>query len=200
MAVLSPRSVVLVGTLLLAFVCTAAAFRAVTPRSFRVQSRLSMVQKNIKTAAVAALIGATVCSSNILVAPVPAWAAAKSYLTESTADFKDEEKKVAEFNKAQQKIRSEWDAVIARLEGSNDPKTTETALVDLKAILTKYDEGIPTGVKKKNLVKSARAKKYIMQGRKEVILPTWSTDAEIAYQALIQEFNKQVLPNNKADR
>ena len=187
--------------LLLAMASTASAFRAVAPRHFRMQpqSRLSMVQNNVQKAAVAALIGAAVCSSDVLmVAPAPAWAVA-NYLSEPTSDFKDEEKRVAEFNKAQQKIRSEWDAVIARLEGSSEPKTTESALVDLKNILTKYDQGVPAGVKKKNLVKSARVKKYVMEGRKEVILPTWSVDAEIAYQALIQEFNKQVLPNNKPE-
>jgi hypothetical protein len=89
--------------------------------------------------------------------------------------------------------------VIARLESSNDPLTTETALKDLKSILTKYNQGIPTGVKKNQLVKSVRAKKYIMQGKKQITLPTWSVDSEIAYQSLIQEFNRQVLPNNKVE-
>jgi hypothetical protein len=48
-----------------------------------------------------------------------------------------------------------------------------------------------------DMVKAVRVKKYVMDGRKMVLLPTWSTDAEIAYQALVQEFNKQMLPNNK---
>ena len=60
-----------------------------------------------------------------------------------------------------------------------------------------YCIGVPPGVKKMDMVKAVRVKKYVMEGRKMVLLPTWNTDAEIAYQALVQEFTKQMLPNNK---
>lgn len=60
-----------------------------------------------------------------------------------------------------------------------------------------FNAGVPRGVKKMDMVKAVRVKKYIMEGRKMVLLPTWSTDAEIAYQALVLEFNKQMMPNNK---
>ena len=149
---------------------------------------------------VSALV-AGLCSTGILVDPsLAAGTGSKTYLTEPTSEFKDEEKKVADFNKAQAKIRQEWDAIIGRLEKTEDAATTEAVMKDLKGVLTKYDQGIPRGVKKQELVKLARSKKYVLKGRKQIQLPTWSTDTEIAYQALIQEFNRQVLPNNREAR
>lgn len=104
------------------------------------------------------------------------------FLTEPTAEFKDEEKKVADFKAQQQKIRKAWDEVIAKLEASDNPTVTESSIRDLTAILTKYNSGIPSGVKKLELVKTIRAKKYVMVGKKQKILPTWSKESEIAYQ------------------
>lgn len=105
-----------------------------------------------------------------------------SFLTEPTPEFKDEEKKVADFKAQQQKIRKSWDEVISKLEASDSPAITEACIRDLTAILTKYNSGIPSGVKKLELVKTIRAKKYVMVGKKQKILPTWSKDSEIAYQ------------------
>jgi hypothetical protein len=104
------------------------------------------------------------------------------FLTEPTLEFKDEEKKVADFKAQQQKIRKSWDEVISKLEASDSPVITEACIRDLTAILTKYNSGIPSGVKKLELVKTIRAKKYVMVGKKQKILPTWSKDSEIAYQ------------------
>jgi hypothetical protein len=64
-----------------------------------------------------------------------------NYLKEPTVEFKDEEKRVAAFAAVQKKIRQEWDAVMVKLAASNDPKSVESALKDLKAILVKYDQG-----------------------------------------------------------
>ena len=107
------------------------------------------------------------------------------FLTEPTAEFKDEEKKVADFKAQQQKIRKSWDEVIAKLEASDNPTVTESSIRDLTAILTKYNSGIPSGVKKLELVKTIRAKKYVMVGKKQKILPTWSKESEIAYQVIL---------------
>lgn len=106
------------------------------------------------------------------------------FLTEPTLEFKDEEKKVADFKAQQQKIRKSWDEVISKLEASDSPVITEACIRDLTAILTKYNSGIPSGVKKLELVKTIRAKKYVMVGKKQKILPTWSKDSEIAYQVV----------------
>ena len=110
---------------------------------------------------------------------------AAGFLTEPTAEFKDEEKKVADFKAQQNKIRKSWDEIIAKLEASDSPLITEACIKDLTAVLTKYNSGIPSGVKKLELVKTIRAKKYIMVGKKQKILPTWSKESEIAYQVTI---------------
>ena len=187
------------ATCSLAFVKHDMVRRFTTNMDIKMSEQLQ--NNGIKLPRVAKLVSALVagiCSTGILVDPsLAAGTGNKNYLKEPTSEFRDEEKKVADFNKAQAKIRQEWDAIIARLENSNDAATTEAAIKDLKGVLTKYDQGIPAGVKKNELVKTARSKKYILKGRKQIQLPTWSVDAEIAYQALIQEFNRQVLPNNR---
>jgi hypothetical protein len=48
-----------------------------------------------------------------------------------------------------------------------------------------------TGVKKHDFVKICRAKKFVT-GRKTKA--NWSTEVEIEYQALIQEFNRKLVP------
>ena len=121
------------------------------------------------------------------------------FLTEPTAEFKDEEKKVADFKAQQQKIRKSWDEVIAKLEASDSPAITESSIRDLTAILTKYNSGIPSGVKKLELVKTIRAKKYVMVGKKQKILPTWSKESEIAYQVIIITHNISVICKSCSD-
>jgi len=56
-------------------------------------------------------------------------------------------------------------------------------------------QSIPQGVKKLEIVKLCRKKKFI--GKK--INPKWTKEVEIAYEAFIQEFNRQVLPNNRSE-
>lgn len=108
----------------------------------------------------------------------------QGFLTEPTLEFKDEEKKVAEFKAQQQKIRKSWDEIIVKLEASDSPLVTEACIKDLTAVLVKYNSGIPSGVKKLELVKTIRAKKYVMVGKKQKILPTWSKESEIQYQVI----------------
>ena len=131
------------------------------------------IQNNAKVFAAAALpFFATLLTSGLMARAA----------VETTAEFKDEEKKVAEFKAQQQKIRKSWDDIIVKLEASDNPVTTESCIRDLTAVLVKYNAGIPSGVKKLELVKMIRSKKYVMVGKKQKILPTWSKDSEIAYQ------------------
>ena len=114
------------------------------------------------------------------------------YLTEPTQEFVLEEKRVREFTASQMKIRQKWDEILTKFENSPSAAETESQLNALTAILVEI-ESIPRGVKKLELVKICRKKKF--NGKK--IQSEWTTPVEIAYQKLIQEFNKQVLPNNK---
>lgn len=69
-----------------------------------------------------------------------------------------------------------------KLLASDGPLTTEQCLKDLNGILVKYNNGIPSGVKKIEMVKQIRSMKYVQVGKKQKPLPTWSKDSEIAYQ------------------
>eukprot|EP00596_Hydrurales_sp_CCMP1899_P003016 CAMPEP_0119039798 /NCGR_PEP_ID=MMETSP1177-20130426/9456_1 /TAXON_ID=2985 /ORGANISM="Ochromonas sp, Strain CCMP1899" /LENGTH=95 /DNA_ID=CAMNT_0007004111 /DNA_START=402 /DNA_END=689 /DNA_ORIENTATION=- len=89
---------------------------------------------------------------------------------------------------------------MTKLLAATEPETTEQCLKDLNGILVRYNNGIPSGVKKIEMVRSIRSMKYVQVGKKQKPLPTWSKGSEIAYQILIQEFNRQVAPNNREAR
>lgn len=118
-------------------------------------------------------------------------AAGSQYLKDPTPDFKDEESRVAAFRDSQIQVRKSWDEIVARLEKSEVPEETEKILIELKSFLSKLAD-MPIGVKKRDFVKLCRAKKF--NGKK--IKPTWTTKVEIAYEALIQEINRQLNPVN----
>lgn len=117
-----------------------------------------------------------------------------SYLVEPTAEFKEEQQKTADLIKAQTKVRKEWDTIVKKLEESEEPKDIEANLNALISFLSPID-GIPTGVKKTDIVKICRKKKF--NGRK--IKPNWTTDVEIAYQKFILDFNRKMTPVNSPD-
>lgn len=124
-------------------------------------------------------------------------AAEYSFLKEPTKEFQDEEKIVAEFNQKQAKIRQDWDAIIEKLTVTEDSVEIAAIITSMTAFLKKI-ESIPRGVKKTELVKLCRMKKFEKGGKKlDKVKPVWTVPCEVAYQAFIQEFNKQVLPNNK---
>jgi hypothetical protein len=97
----------------------------------------------------------------------------------------------------------EWDALLLKFKAveGNSPAMAKS-LGDMTSFLQKL-EGIPSGLKKVDIVKAGRAAKYLGEGRKITLLklkPTWTTDCEIAYTALIAEFNKQMLPDNRQEK
>jgi hypothetical protein len=123
---------------------------------------------------------------------------APTYLKEPTAEFKDELARVEAFNKYQAKVRSRWDAIIAKFEASSTPEELEANLKAMNALLVEI-QSVPTGVKLPQLVKTCRLKKFAdKKGRKRK--EEWTTKVEIAYQALILEFNREISPNNKVDK
>ena len=64
----------------------------------------------------------------------------------------------------------------------------------------KYDNGIPTGVKKLEVVKLCRSLKYDDPlSKKKRTVPSWTTPVEIAYEDFIKEFNKQTTPKPASD-
>jgi len=122
---------------------------------------------------------------------------AAAYLKEPTSDFQDELKKTAAFEAGQKKIRAEWDGVVKKLTESATAEDKEENIKKLTAILVRT-ENIPEGVKKQPLVKTIRTLKFVDPGsRKKTLLPSWSKNTEIAYQAFVLEFNKHLVPDNR---
>jgi hypothetical protein len=123
-------------------------------------------------------------------------AEAYTQLAEPTKEFKDEQDLVKAFNAEQAKIRKDWDAVMVRLEKEEDSEALAGIIKEMTNFLIAM-KGIPTGVKKVEIVKACRIKKYVKGGKKlDKIKPSWTTPCEINYQAFIQEFNRRVLPDN----
>lgn len=121
--------------------------------------------------------------------------AAQTYLKEPTSDFKEEEIRTAEKRKSDLAIRKSWDEIVEQIKASEKPETTAAAIKKLNVLLAKV-ETIPTGVKKLDIVKTCRAKKF--EGKK--IRKTWTKDVEIEYEAMIQQFNRQFNPKNPGDK
>ncbi len=121
-----------------------------------------------------------------------------TYLVEPTAEFKDEEKRTKELRLAEMKVRKEWDAVIEKLSRSETAIDKEANIRGLINVLKPLD-GVPSGVQKQEFVKLCRSLKFVNpeQKRSKKTLPTWTKDVEIAYQELIQLYNKKMLPDNK---
>lgn len=132
--------------------------------------------------------------NGILIAP--AHASGKDfYLAEPSSTFLEEEKRTESLKKQQILTRQNWDALLEEFTLASAPPKREQALIKMKAFLRSIDT-LPTGVKKIDLVKTCRAQKF--NGKK--IKPEWTKDVEIAYQALIQEWNRQANPKNPGDK
>ena len=114
---------------------------------------------------------------NTMILPQIAYAD-KSYrsLDQPTAEFIEETKKTAAKKEADLKVRKEWDAIIDNLKSSDTAAGKESSLRSLIALLKKYDNGIPTGVKKLDVVKLCRSLKYDNpSSKKKRTVPSWTT-------------------------
>lgn len=161
------------------------------PRLLAVKSPRQIVAEQIMATA-APLLAA-------VLAPTATMAAQKFYLTEPTQDFKEEVARTDANKATRQKNRQRWDGLLDRLEKAEAPDSLESVLKDMKVYLA---EGmVPPDFNKMDLVKLCRKKKLLNpeNKRSKKTKPEWTTPVEIAYQALVQEYNKQLLPNNKSE-
>ena len=128
-----------------------------TVTAFKVGSKFNLNGALAKVA----VTGTLIFSSLEITLPIQnAMAATKQvYLAEPTQEFKDEEKRTSALRKEQVGIRKTWDSIVDEIKASDSPATTENALIKLKGLLRKIDT-LPIGVKKLDLVKTCRAKKF----------------------------------------
>eukprot|EP01031_Cornospumella_fuschlensis_P042395 gene42395-51781_t len=119
------------------------------------------------------------------------------YLTDPTEEFKEQEARSKAFDAAKNKVRQQWDAIMSRFEGTENPEELAKALRDMKKFISDTND-IPVGVSKRSLVKNCRSKKFISPKSRKT-KPFWTTQVEIEYQGLIQEFNRKLNPVNVGD-
>lgn len=129
-------------------------------------------------------------------------AAATAYLKpgSETAEFTAEQAKVSKYALEATKIRAAWDGLLSKFDASETPDALESTLKDMRRMLANMPAQIPSGAKKADLVKTARAKKLINpKGKSKKTKEWWTTKVEIEYQALIQQWNKNVNPDNRVE-
>ena len=198
----------MLSLLLIVFVTFFVSSNAfIQPKGYRRYIQLNMIDNSIdkkinsNIAKVSSMFIALTLPSlmNTMILPQVAYAD-KTYLEQPTAEFIEETKKTAAKKEADLKVRKEWDAIIDTLKSSDTAAGKEASLRSLQNLLKKYDNGIPTGVKKLEVVKLCRSLKYDDPlSKKKRTVPSWTTSVEIAYEDFIKEFNKQITPKSASD-
>ncbi len=129
------------------------------------------------------------------IATLPSISNAKSeYLVEPTAEFNKEVAKTSALREKQEKVVKKWYSTLEKFSNTEDSSILASSLKELKVILEEIQE-IPSGVKRKELVKTCRTKKFIPGSKKKQ--PYWTKQVEIAYEDLIMEYNKQTNPDTR---
>lgn len=118
------------------------------------------------------------------------------YLTEPTSEFKLEENKVLEYQAVRSQIRKQWDTILSSLMSRDRAEDIEADLQALTKLLRDLQD-IPIGVKKTDLVKTIRGKKFdpTSTKRKKAVMSYWTTPVEMAYQDLIRIWDKNASPD-----
>ena len=139
-------------------------------------------------------------SSLLLPKLVNARSSSAASVKEATPAFVEDKAKALKFEADAKRIRSQWDGLLVKLEGSQTPEELQGTLRDMRKLLIAMPYQIPYGSKKSDLVKTARQQKFLKPGSKsKKTKPSWTTPVEIEYQALIQQWNKNFNPDNRAE-
>jgi len=122
------------------------------------------------------------------------------YLKEPTEEFSAEVSKTKALKAAGEKTRKDFDAILAKFVASTEPKDLAKNIAEMTKFIDALD-GVPQGLKKQELVKACRSKKFIdPKARIQKTKPEWTKEVEIEYQKLILVYNKKINPDNKVDR
>ena len=136
-------------------------------------------------------------SAAALLMPRLVSAQSTSYLKEATPAFVEDKARALKYEADGKKVRKVWDGLLAKLEAAQSAEELEVTLGDMKKMLKGMPYQIPAGAKKIDLVKTARQKKFLNPASKsKKTKPAWTTNVEIEYQALIQQWNRNFSPDN----
>ena len=174
---------------------SASAFATSSPPVARQASCLQMStseQASSRRDALRTLSGAalaTLAAATGSAAPASAKGYQETYLTEPTDEFKANEEKAMAFRREQLAIKGKFVDNLARITNASGEEDLVKDMKDLIA-LVKKTEGLPSGIKKDDIVKQIRAKKA--KG-------FWPTSVEYEYQNLIREIAYQQSPNTEKE-
>ena len=128
---------------------------------------------------------------------VSARSSSTSYLKDATPAFMEDKARALKYEADGKKVRMVWDGMLAKLEAAQSAEELEVSLSDMKKMLKSMPYQIPAGAKKIDLVKTARQKKFLNpKSKSKKTKPEWTTNVEIEYQALIQQWNRNFSPDN----
>ena len=158
-----------------------------SPKSMR-KHQVQEVQGKLMTSTATATVLALLSTSTAV-------SARSEFLKEPTEDFKAETAKTQGLALKEKKIRTDFDALIKKFIDTPESDALENNPTEknLRALINflKPLDGVPSGIKKIDIVKPCRAKKFSNPKRRE-IKKTWTKECEIAYQELIQLFNRKM--------
>ena len=165
----------------------------ISPRTAHSSSSSKLFCNNNLKKCAAILTTLTLISTSV---PLDASAYTQTFLKEPTNAFNEEAARTKDQKSISIKKRAQWDKLFTTFEDSKDSDSLESSLKAMIGFLKESDD-IPTGFTKKELVKRCRARKNMDLGkRKPVPRPEWTTKVEVQYQALIQQYNKNLNPAN----
>ena len=158
------------------------------PKSMQKLTRKETIKKTILPLLLSATAACTMMSTSTV-------ANAAQFLKEPTEDFKAETAKTQALAAKEKKIRAEFDVLLQKFVDTPESDALENNPTEknLRALINflKPLDGVPSGIKKLDIVKPCRAKKFSNPKRRE-IKKTWTKECEIAYQELIQLFNRKM--------
>lgn len=163
----------------------------VTPISIQ-----SSFNERVSASILSSLLATSVAISVVGVHPLGVNAKETAFLKEPTDEFKADEARTRALRDREKKVKADFDVLLQKFIDApeTNPEETENNIRNMIKFIRPLD-GVPTGLKKKDIVLPFRAKKFSNEKRKE-IKSTWTKECEIAYVELIQLYNRKVNPDN----
>ena len=162
--------------------------RKVFPSSIQKRTRKGALEKSILPLLLSTTAACAMMSTSTI-------ANAAQFLKEPTEDFKAETAKTQALAAKEKKIRADFDVLLQKFIDTPESDALENNPTErnIRAMINfiKPLDGVPPGIKKTDIVKPCRAKKFSNPKRRE-IKKTWTKECEIAYQELIQLFNRKM--------
>ena len=162
--------------------------RKVFPSSIQKRTREGTLKKSILPLLLSTTAACAMMSTSTI-------ANAAQFLKEPTEDFKAETAKTQALAAKEKKIRADFDVLLQKFIDTPESDALENNPTErnIRAMINfiKPLDGVPPGIKKTDIVKPCRAKKFSNPKRRE-IKKTCTKECEIAYQELIQLFNRKM--------